>query len=52
MAGGLDLGGTNCVIDAACASSVGALNLALLDHQGDALVSFVKNVDDRRACAV
>ena len=31
IANRLDLGGTNCVIDAACASSVGALNLALLE---------------------
>ena len=27
----LDLGGTNCVIDAACASSIGALHLAMLE---------------------
>ena len=31
IANRLDLGGTNCVIDAACASSVGALNLAMLE---------------------
>ncbi|MFO0908168.1 MAG: beta-ketoacyl synthase N-terminal-like domain-containing protein [Isosphaeraceae bacterium] len=31
IANRLDLGGTNCVIDAACASSIGALNLALLE---------------------
>ena len=31
IANRLDLGGTNCVIDAACASSAGALNLALLE---------------------
>ncbi len=31
IANRLDLGGTNCVIDAACASSLGALNLALLE---------------------
>ena len=31
IANRLDLGGTNCVIDAACASSVGAVNLALLE---------------------
>ena len=30
IANRLDLGGTNCVIDAACASSLGALDLALL----------------------
>ena len=29
----LDLGGTNCVVDAACASSMGALHLALLELQ-------------------
>ncbi|MBW1898074.1 MAG: beta-ketoacyl synthase, partial [Deltaproteobacteria bacterium] len=27
----LDLGGTNCVVDAACASSMGAVNLAILE---------------------
>ncbi|MBA4367564.1 MAG: hypothetical protein C0403_07985, partial [Desulfobacterium sp.] len=27
----LDLGGTNCVVDAACASSMGAINLAILE---------------------
>jgi acyl transferase domain-containing protein len=31
IANRLDLGGTNCVIDAACASSFGALNLAILE---------------------
>ena len=31
IANRLDLGGTNCVIDAACASSIGALNLAMLE---------------------
>lgn len=31
IANRLDLGGTNCVIDAACASSLGALHLALLE---------------------
>ncbi len=31
IANRLDLGGTNCVIDAACASSVGAVNLAMLE---------------------
>ncbi len=31
IANRLDLGGTNCVIDAACASSVGALSLAMLE---------------------
>ena len=31
IANRLDLGGTNCVIDAACASSIGALNLAILE---------------------
>src|SRR5262249_45252807 len=31
IANRLDLHGTNCVIDAACASSLGALNLALLE---------------------
>ena len=35
IANRLDLGGTNCVIDAACASSLGALHLALLElHTG------------------
>jgi acyl transferase domain-containing protein/NAD(P)-dependent dehydrogenase (short-subunit alcohol dehydrogenase family)/acyl carrier protein len=31
IANRLDLGGTNCVVDAACASSLGALELALLE---------------------
>jgi len=31
IANRLDLGGTNCVVDAACASSVGAMNLAMLE---------------------
>ncbi len=31
----LDLGGTNCVVDAACASSLGALHLAILELQGN-----------------
>jgi acyl transferase domain-containing protein/NAD(P)-dependent dehydrogenase (short-subunit alcohol dehydrogenase family) len=31
IANRLDLGGTNCVVDAACASSVAALNLAILE---------------------
>ena len=31
IANRLDLGGTNCVIDAACASSLGAINLAMLE---------------------
>ncbi|QEH37091.1 Phenolphthiocerol synthesis polyketide synthase type I Pks15/1 [Aquisphaera giovannonii] len=31
IANKLDLGGTNCVVDAACASSLGAVNLALLE---------------------
>ena len=31
IANRLDLGGTNCVVDAACASSVAALNLAVLE---------------------
>jgi acyl transferase domain-containing protein/NAD(P)-dependent dehydrogenase (short-subunit alcohol dehydrogenase family) len=30
----LNLGGTNCVVDAACASSLGALHLSLLELQG------------------
>jgi len=29
----LDLGGTNCVVDAACASSMGAINLAVMELQ-------------------
>ncbi len=31
IANRLDLGGTNCVVDAACASSLGAVNLAMLE---------------------
>src|SRR5262249_60858061 len=31
IANRLDLHGTNCVVDAACASSLGAVNLALLE---------------------
>jgi acyl transferase domain-containing protein/NAD(P)-dependent dehydrogenase (short-subunit alcohol dehydrogenase family)/acyl carrier protein len=31
IANRLDLGGTNCVVDAACASSMGALHMALLE---------------------
>lgn len=31
IANRLDLGGTNCVVDAACASSLGALHLAMLE---------------------
>jgi acyl transferase domain-containing protein len=31
IANRLDLGGTNCVVDAACASSLGAVNLALFE---------------------
>ena len=31
IANRLDLGGTNCVVDAACASSLGAVNLAVLE---------------------
>ena len=31
IANRLDLGGTNCVVDAACASSIAALNLAVLE---------------------
>jgi polyketide-type polyunsaturated fatty acid synthase PfaA len=33
IANRLDLGGTNCVVDAACASSLGAIHLALLEFQ-------------------
>jgi acyl transferase domain-containing protein/NAD(P)-dependent dehydrogenase (short-subunit alcohol dehydrogenase family) len=33
IANRLDLGGTNCVVDAACASSMGAIHLALLELQ-------------------
>lgn len=33
IANRLDLRGTNCVVDAACASSLGALNLALMELQ-------------------
>ncbi len=33
VANRLDLGGTNCVVDAACASSLGALHLAALELQ-------------------
>ena len=34
IANRLDLGGTNCVIDAACASSLGAVHLAMLELAG------------------
>ena len=33
IANRLDLGGTNCVVDAACASSMGAIHMALLELQ-------------------
>jgi len=33
IANGLDLGGTNCVVDAACASSLSAIHLACLELQ-------------------
>ncbi|GIW81399.1 MAG: hypothetical protein KatS3mg105_3206 [Gemmatales bacterium] len=33
IANRLDLGGTNCVVDAACASSLGAIHLAMLELQ-------------------
>src|SRR5207237_2653833 len=42
IANRLDLGGTNCVVDAACASSLGAIHLALLElqsHRADVVVS-------------
>ena len=38
----LDLGGTNCVVDAACGSSLGAVHLALLElwsHRSDMVVT-------------
>ena len=38
----LDFGGTNCVVDAACASSMSAINLALLEleaHRSDMVVA-------------
>ena len=34
IANRLDLGGTNCVVDAACASSLGAVHLALMELAG------------------
>ena len=42
IANRLDLGGTNCVVDAACASSLGALNMAiseLLAHRADMMIT-------------
>ncbi|MFN0058134.1 MAG: beta-ketoacyl synthase N-terminal-like domain-containing protein [Planctomycetota bacterium] len=42
IANRLDLGGTNCVVDAACASSLGALHLAALElnaHRTDLVIS-------------
>jgi len=42
VANRLNLGGTNCVVDAACASSMGALKLAiseLLEHRSDIMIS-------------
>jgi polyketide-type polyunsaturated fatty acid synthase PfaA len=42
IANRLDLGGMNCVVDAACASSLGALALALseiIDHKSDMMIT-------------
>ena len=42
IANRLDLGGTNCVVDAACASSLGALHLAAMEletHRADVVVT-------------
>jgi len=42
----LDLGGTNCVVDAACASSMSALNLALMElYTGRARMAVTGGVD-------
>jgi len=42
----LDLGGTNCVVDAACASSLGAIHLALLElSAGDSDLVVTGGVD-------
>ena len=45
----LDLGGTNCVVDAACASSLGAVHLAILDGH-DAL--YVEKLSGHQAVHV
>ena len=39
IANRLDLRGTNCVVDAACASSLGALELAILEISAGAAIS-------------
>ncbi|WP_138505647.1 type I polyketide synthase [Nostoc sp. PA-18-2419] len=42
IANRLDLGGTNCVVDAACASSLGALKMAiseLVEHRADMMLT-------------
>ncbi|MBN3905273.1 MAG: SDR family NAD(P)-dependent oxidoreductase [Nostoc sp. NMS1] len=42
IANRLDLGGTNCVVDAACASSLGALKMAmseLIEHRADMMIA-------------
>lgn len=42
IANRLDLGGTNCVVDAACASSLGALKMAiseLIEHRADMMIT-------------
>jgi acyl transferase domain-containing protein/acyl carrier protein/NAD(P)-dependent dehydrogenase (short-subunit alcohol dehydrogenase family) len=42
IANRLDLGGTNCVVDAACASSLGALKMAiseLIEHRADMMLT-------------
>jgi acyl transferase domain-containing protein len=46
IANRFDLGGTNCVIDAACASSLSALHLALLElHSGKSDLAIAGGVD-------
>jgi len=46
IANKLDLGGTNCVVDAACASSLGALHLAAMElHSGRADAVLTGGVD-------
>ncbi|MGK0169420.1 MAG: acyl transferase domain-containing protein, partial [Gammaproteobacteria bacterium] len=46
VANRFDLGGTNCVVDAACASSLGALHLAILELQsGRADVALSGGID-------
>ena len=50
IANRLNLGGTNCVVDAACASSMGAIHLALLElrsgHSDMAVTGGVDTIND------